>query len=178
MENKDLNALFQSLDAVLKQTDLSDVTAESTNFSELPDGYYLCEVEKAELKESKSSHQPMVAFQFAVVADGLGIDENAGLVEIKKTKGRKIFMYYVLKDENAIRRFATDMLKFEGEKKGEPILDKAYFTTSSVLLDALDILVGMRIYIQSSTSVNDDKSKSIWKNLISWKRAEALELPV
>ena len=176
--NKDLTSLFNSLDKVLNNVDLSDVTADSSNFSELPDGYYLCEVEKAELKESKSSHMPMVAFQFKVVDDGIGIDESAGFVDIKKTKNRKVFMYYVLKDENSVRRFATDMLKFEGETEGQPILDKQYFMTAAVLVDALDILIGARLYIQSSTSVNDDKSTSNWKNLISWKRAKALELPM
>lgn len=177
MENKDMTALFGSLDAILNKTDLTDVTAESNNFSELPDGYYLCEVVKAELKESKTSHQPMVAFQLTVTEDGLGIDDDNKFYDIKKTAKRSIFLYYVLKDENSVRRFVTDMLKFEGEKQDEPILGKEYFTTSEVLVDALDILQGMRIYVQSSTSKNDDGTTSVWKNLISWKRARLLELP-
>lgn len=175
---KDMTKVFNALDNLLNDTDLSDVSAESSGFSELPDGYYLCEVEKAELKESKSSHQPMVAFQFNVVEDGLGIDEDGNFFDLKKTKSRKIFVYYVLKDSNSVRRFVTDMLKFEGEKQDESILGKEYFTNSELLTDALDILQGMRIYIQSSTTVNEDKSSSIWKNLISWKRARMLELPL
>jgi hypothetical protein len=173
-----LNDVLNSLNGLLNNTDLSDVSAESAGFSELPDGYYLAEVEKAELKESKSSHQPMVAFQFKITDDGLTPDENGDLVSVKKTKGRKIFIYYVLKDENSVRRFATDMLKFEGENPGEPILSKDYFTNSELLVDALDILKGCRVYIQSSTTINDDDSTSVWKNLISWKRASALELPL
>lgn len=175
---KDLKNVFNALDALLGQTDLSDVTAESNNFSELPDGYYLCEVEKAELKESKSSHQPMVAFQLNVVEDGIGIDADANFFDLKKTKNRKVFLFYVLKDNNSVRRFVTDMLKFEGEVAGEPILPKEYFTNSQVLVDALDILQGMRIYVQSSTTTNDDNSTSVWKNLVSWKRAKMLELPM
>lgn len=175
---KDMMKVFNALDNLLNDTDLSDVTAESSNFSELPDGYYLCEVEKAELKESKSSHQPMAAFQFNVVEDGLGVTEDATFFDLKKTKNRKIFVYYVLKDNNSVRRFVTDMLKFEGEVQDEPILGKEYFTNSQLLVDALDVLVGSRIYIQSSTTVNEDKSSSVWKNLISWKRARMLELPV
>ena len=69
------------------------------------------------------------------------------------------------------------MLKFEGETAGEPLLGKEYFTNSALIEDALDILVGMRIYCQSSTTVNDDDTTSVWKNLISWKRAAALNLP-
>ena len=174
---KDMTSIFKTLDGILGQADLSDVTAESTAFSELPDGYYLTEVEKAELKESKSSHMPMVAFQLNVVEDGLGIDENSKLFDIKKTKGRKVFLYYVLKDEASVRRFATDMLKFEGSEQDKPILDKEYFMNSQTLVDALDILVGMRIYCQSSTTINKDDTTSNWKNLISWKRARMLELP-
>ena len=176
MENNDMTKIFGALDSVLGKADLSDVTAESNNFSELPDGYYLSEVVKAELKESKSSHQPMVAFQFKVVEDGRGVNDKGDYIDLNKTKGRMIFIYYVLKDETSVRRFATDMLKFEGDTPGEPLLAKECFTTSELLLDALDILTGMRVYIQSSTTVNDDNTTSVWKNLISWKRAKALEL--
>ena len=173
-----LNDVFNSLNGLLSNTDLSDVSAESAGFSELPDGYYLAEVEKAELKESKSSHQPMVAFQFKVVDDGLAVDENGEFVTVKKTKNRKIFLYYVIKDETSLKRFVQDMLKFEGDVAGKPLLEKECFTNSELLVDALDILKSMRIYIQSSTTVNDDDSTSTWKNLISWKRAAALELPL
>lgn len=175
---EDMTNLFNSLNNVLSNTDLTDVTADSNNFQDLPDGYYLAEVEKAELKESKSTHQPMVAFQFKTVDDGLGISNDGSYIKLTKTKNRKVFIYYVLKDESFVKRFATDMLKFEGEEKGKPILDKEYFTTAEVLVDALDILIGHRVYIQSSTTENDDGSTSNWKNLISWKRAEALELPL
>lgn len=174
---EDMTSLFNALDGVLSSADLTEVTTEGAGFSELPDGYYLSEVEKAELKESKNTHMPMVAFQFKVVEDGLSVNSEGEFETIPKTKNRKIFMYYVLKDDSSVKRFVSDMLKFEGETRGEPLLGKEYFTTSEVLVDALDILVGSMIYIQSSTTENSDGSSSIWKNLISWKRAAALELP-
>ena len=176
-DKQDLTNLFSSLDAVLKDTDLADVTAESSGFDELPDGYYLCELEKAEIKESKTSHQPMAAMQFNIVDNGYGVDAEGNYFEIKNVKNRKIFQYYVLADSQKVKRFVTDMLKFEGEKEGEPILPKEAFTTSETVVDALDALVGMRLYIQSSTTEKDDGTKSVWKNLISWKRVKALELP-
>lgn len=176
--SENLNNVLNSLNDLLTNTDLTDVSAESAGFSELPDGYYLSEVEKAELKESKSSHQPMVAFQFKIVDNGVNIDENGELVTVNKTKNKKVFMYYVLKDDGAVKRFVTDMLKFEGDTEGESVLTKEYFTNAELLEDALDILKGLRIYIHSSTSVNDDNSTSVWKNLISWKRAKTLELPL
>lgn len=178
----DMKQIFDKLNGILNNADLTNVTAESSGFSELPDGYYLCEVEKAELKESKTSHEPMVAFQFKIVQDGIepSIDEsgNVTLREIKGTHNRKVFMYYVLKDETSVRRFATDMLKFEGEVAGESLLPKEAFTSSETLVDALDVLTGMRLYVNVSTSERDDGSKSTWNNLVSWKRAAALELPI
>lgn len=174
---EDMNKLFDSLNGILNTADLTDVTAEGEGFKDLPDGYYLGEVEKAELKESKSSHMPMVAFQFKVTDDGYSVNEQGEYNALSKTKGRKIFIYYVLKDESSVKRFATDMLKFEGEMEGEPLLDKDCFTNSELLVDALEILVGRRVYIHCSTTENSDGSNSTWKNLISWKRAKALELP-
>ena len=175
MEN--MNEMLNSLDNLLNNIDLSDVSADGTGFQDLPEGYYLSEVENAELKESKSSHQPMVAFQFKVIEDGVTVNDNGEFEPVKKSKNRKVFIYYVLKDDTSIRRFVQDMLKFEGEKENEPILTKEYFTNSELLNDALDILKGMRIYIQFSTNIKDDDTVSTWKNLISWKRAKALELP-
>lgn len=174
----EMTNLFDSLNGILNTVDLTDVSADEVSFSELPDGYYLCEVEKATLKESKSSHLPMVSFQFKVSEDGLTTNDEGEYVTLSKTKNRKIFMNYVLKDETSVKRFATDMLKFEGETEGEPILSKEYFTTSELLVDALEILEGMKIYVHSSTTENQDGTTSNWKNLISWKRAKALELPL
>ena len=177
MENeKDLAKVFGALDSILGQTDLSDVTAESNSFSELPDGYYLVEVEKAELKESKSSHQPMVAFQMNVVEDGYGVDENSDFFKLSKTKGRKIFMYYVLKDSASVRRFVTDMLKFEGETPGEPLLGPEYFMTEETFPDALGCLIGSRIYIQACYKEYQGK-KNCWYDVVGWDRAKKMGLP-
>ena len=86
-------------------------------------------------------------------------------------------MYYVLKDTNSVRRFVSDMLKFEGEEPGKPLLDKEYFMNSEILEDALKLLVGMRIYVQITKSESADGNIRSWQNLISWKRAAMLELP-
>lgn len=176
----DMNAIFDKLDKILSNVDLEDVTAESTGFSELPDGYYLCEVEKAELTESKTSHEPMIAFQFKIVHDGYSIvvadNGDTTISSLKHTQNRKIFFYFVIKDESSLRRFAADMLKFEGEIHGEPLLPKEAFMNSNTLLDCLEVLEGSRIYISASTTEKNGE-KTQWKNLISWKRADALDLP-
>lgn len=169
--------LFKTLNEILGKTNIEDVTSESTSFSELKDGYYLCEVVSAELKES-SKHDPMVSFRFKVSEDGVAIDDDGNFLDLPKTTGRNIFINYVLKDENSVRRFVADMLKFEGDVEGEPLLGKEYFLSSDTIDDALDILVGMNIYVQVSTSEKNDGTKSTWQNLISWKRAAALELPL
>lgn len=175
----DIKEALSLLDSILAKTTLDDVSAESQGFSELPDGYYLCEVEKTEFKESKTSKLPMVSFTFKIVEDGTGFEyteNDAKQITLKGTKNRKIFKHYVFKDESSVKRFASDMLKFEGETAGEPLLPKEAFISSETMLDALDILVGMRIYVQSDTSEKEDGTKSTWYNLISWKRVGELEL--
>lgn len=184
MENKqeELKKVLGSLNSLLADTKLDDVSSESSGFESLPDGYYLTEVEKAELTVSKSSGSPMAAFQVKVVEDGVSANiDSKGLVdvtEIPRTKNRKIFLYYVLKNESSVKRFVADMLKFEGATAGESLLGKEYFTNAELLEDALDVLIGSRIYVNVATSENKDGSESTWNNLISWKRASALELPM
>lgn len=178
---EDNKKLFDAINNVLSKVDLSDVSAESSGSKDLPEGYYLSEVTSAELRTSKSSGNPMVALTLKTVSDGLAnmADENgnAYLTEIKKTADSFINIYYPLKDEKSVKRYVADMLKFEGDEEGVPLLPKDAFTTAEVLHDALEILIGQRIYVQVSVSTTDDGSKAVWQNLISWKRAASLELP-
>lgn len=173
------NEALEILNSLLSDVSLDDVSSDSQGFTELQDGYYLTEVESAELTTSKSSGQPMVSFRLSIVEDGVSVGfENDDIVfnQIKKSKGRKVFKHFVLKDTGSIKRFASDMLKFVGDD-GESLLPKEAFMTSETLVDALDILVGMRIYIQLDTTEKDDGTKSQWTNFISWKRVAELGLP-
>ena len=172
------NDALELLNSLLNDVNLDDVSSDSQGFSELPDGYYLCEVEDAQLTQSKTSEQPMVSFRLSIVEDGTSITytENEIIYNIvKKTKNRKLFKNYVLKDTASVKRFASDMLKFEGED-GESLLPKEAFMTSETLVDALDVLVGMRIYAYLETTEKDGKPNQ-WTNLVSWKRVRDLDLP-
>lgn len=177
----DIKDVMSSLNDLLKTTKIDDVTSESTAFADLPEGYYLSEVEKAELTTSQSSGHPMVKIQFKIVEDGTALeadeDGNASLTTVKGSKNRKIFMYFVLKDDRSVRRFVSDMLKFEGEEPGVPLLDKQCFTDAELLNDALDILESSRVYVQITVSEKEDGTKQTWQNIISWKRATDLNLP-
>lgn len=174
MENTEL---FKSIDELLSKVDLSNVTSDGAGFTELPDGYYLSAVQKTVLTTSKSSGMPMISFTLKTVEDGktVNIDEagNAELVSLPKTKNRTIFMHYVLKDEQSIRRFVADMLKFEDEP-GHSILPKEAFTTAEVLNESLTVLENLQVYVQISTSEKSDGTTSTWQNLVSFKRAIAL----
>lgn len=174
---------FNELNQLLASVNLNDVTAESSSgFEELSDGFYLAEVEKAELTTSKNSGRPQVAMQFSVSEDGLApyVDEKgfAKLKTIEHTKGRKIFKYYPLVDEKSLKTFTSDMLKFEGSEPGVPLLPKEAFETGEILEEAITALIGYRIYVQVSTTVKKGtEEKQSWKNLISWKRAKTFNLP-
>lgn len=169
-----------NLNTLLKNANLSEVTSESNDtFADLPNGFYLSEVTKAELTVSKSSGLPMAALQLKAVDHGVAsvIDDrgNSKMQEIEKTKGRMLFKYYVFKDEASVQKFVADMLKFEGETEGEPLLTKEYFTEEELLEEALSVLVGYRLYVQVSSSTKEGVV-STWQNLISWKRAKVLGL--
>lgn len=184
--NIDLSVLSQTLDELLKQADLSDVNAESAMSNDLPDGYYLCEVTKAEFTVSKSSGNPMIAFQFKVVEDGIKtvIDDYGyeKLLPAMKTKGRIIFKNYVLNNLSNLNFFVSDMLKFEYPTDDHPaIFDKSMFDTTENIAACLDILEDQacRIYmmVQTKPKKNNPEEKEKVYNAISWKRVGQLELP-
>lgn len=173
---------FDALNELLGKVNLDNVTAESNEkrYEELPDGYYLSELERADLGVSNSG-RTQVKLQFKVVEDGIGsyVDENGYLREKtnEHTKNRKIFKYYPLVEEKDVNRFVSDMLKFE-DGDGEPLLPKEAFTTAEYLEESLDAIAGSRLYVQATTTTKKGTDeKSTWFNLISWKRATELELP-
>lgn len=178
MANEDLKSLFASIDAVLSKVDLSDVTQERASSNDLPAGYYLCELEKAELTTSKSSGNPQAALTFKVVEDGLkeAVDEDgiATLITANGTANRKVYKYYPLTVER-IAQFTSDMIKFEAD--GTPLYTKEDFKSAEFLAEMLESLIGFRIYITASVSEKNGQ-KSTWYNLISNKRAAQLELPM
>ena len=171
--------LFAKIDDVLKNVDLSTTTSEGAGFEELKPGYYLGSVDNAQICTSKSSGNPQVKVCFTVAEDGIAYNtDDAGNVEVevlKGSKGRKIFKYYPLKDAATVKRFVSDMLKFE-DQDGNSILPAEAFTTAAVLADALDAIAGMQVYLQLTVS-GEGETKTTWTNLISWKRAAQLELP-
>lgn len=188
-ENKNTgisDTLRDQLNELLSNTNLSGVTAEGSGFSDLPVGYYLCEVKKASLGESKSSHRPMVSLQLSVVNDGYAVNENeddSTLVTIPHSKGRMVFVHYPFSDQSSVQRFASDMLKFEGTTPGEPLLEKDAWISVETMEEALSVLedMGSRIWINvhEGNGINPNTGKNnIFNSLISWKRAAQLGLPV
>lgn len=168
-----LQDIYSSINNVLKNIKTNDITSESSDsFSQLPDGYYLAELVKAELKTSKSSGAPMVAWQFKTVENGVCFDGDLTRTSINKSKGKVLFLYHSLKDESAMERFISDALKFEGEEPGKSLLEKEYFENAEVLHDALDVLIGSYIWLH----VDTDKDNNTWTRIVSWKRAAKLEL--
>lgn len=171
---------FVNLKDLLQEVDWNTVT-DQDDFQELPEGYYLCEVEKAELKTNKAQTNQQVSFQFKVVESGIteGTDArgNSVLQTISGTQNRKIFKHYPFKDTAGVKRFVNDMLKFEGDEPGQPLLEKEYFMMEETIEDALNILVGRRIYVQVSQKEYNGKTSS-WNDLVGWSRASALGLPM
>lgn len=171
---------FVNLNELLQQVNWDTVT-EDSGYEDLPEGFYLCEVEDATLKPNKAETNMQVSFKFKVVEDGItSIIDNRGysaLSAIDGTTGRKVFKHYPLKDLTGVKRFVSDMLKFEGANPGEPLLEKEYFMTEEIIPDALDILKGRRIYVQASYKEYQGK-KNCWYDVVSWARAKEMGLPM
>lgn len=170
---------FIKLGEILKNVNWETVT-DADSFDDLPEGYYLCEVENAQLKENKAQTNMQVSFTFKVIAPGMAdVINDRGASEwqeLKGTQNRKIFKHYPFKDEAGVKRFIVDMMKFEGETAGEPILGPEYFMTEETFPDALDILTGVQIYVQASYKEYQGK-KNCWYDLVGWDRATKLGLP-
>lgn len=175
LQDENVKNLFDDLDAIIASTDLSKVTAESTGFDELPEAYYLCEVESAKLTTSKNSGQPMISFQYKVLEDGKNVDEKGNLVVMPGTKNRKIFKHYVLKDGDDFKKFVTDALKFE-DSDGNAILEKEMLLSSQLINDCLDVLEGRNIYLFAKHNVKKDGTQSIWYNLVTWETYAKLDM--
>lgn len=172
--------LLQKLNTTIAKTDLSKVTADSAGFKDLPDGYYNCELMEAKLKETKTG-KPMISGMFKVFEDGLkeSYDPNTGTSELvlsTGSKGRYIWVNWVIGDESAYERFVSDMKKFEDDD-GNPILPEEAYTDGTILLDSLEAIKGMHVYIMLQT-LEKNGEKSQRSNLISWTRAKELELPL
>ena len=178
----DLEKIRQSLDTLLAKTDNSNVTEEGVK-SELPDGYYLCEVTKAELTESKQGN-PMVAIEYKTTEDGkMSVIDEDGMAKMEtapKTQDKKIFVNYVLSSEQNVNYFVADMLKFEDPETGDSIFDKkSDFDSTDAIINVCDILSeGAMVYIMASTTESTNEPGKMVKKYkpISWKRAERLEL--
>ena len=177
---KNLSAIFSTVDNLLSQINAESIDPNASDFENLPEGYYSCEVVKAELGLSKTSEKPQVKLQLKTLENGLAIEiDDEGdsvLKEIQKTKSRFVFKYYSLDNKANVEKMIKDLLKFEGENPGESLLERDYFTNSELLTAALEILEGSRIYAQVTISKGKDGKDSSWINLISWERAEKLGL--
>ena len=162
---------MNNLDELLKNIKIEEIKSDDSEYPNLPDGYYLCEVEKVEFKESKTSGNEMLAWQFKVVENGINFDDEMKKYYLENTSNRKIFTYHILKDESSMKRAISDLLKFE-EVEGEPILSKDYFVNKEAMELCFELLIGKNIWIKLQT----DKNENQWKRFVGWKGAKNLEL--
>lgn len=178
MSENNLQKEFAELDELLSQIDLNNVSSDYVA-KELKDGAYLCELKKAELVLSKKSNKLQAKLTFKTVEDGLTDDEDGNLLKIEKTKGINIYKYYSLADISKIEIFASDMLKFEAEP-GKPLLPKEALKRADTINESLELLEDMRIYVQVSNTYDENTGSitNTWYNLLSWKRASLLGLPI
>ena len=178
------------LDALLASTDLNKVTSDGAGFEELPQGYYLCEVAGGEFTTNKQGY-PMVKMTLTTLYDGLceQLDEDGKAVEDEdgnliinqapKTAGRKIFKNFTLKDADSIKRFVSDMLKFEStDNPGESMLSREYFGTKENIVAALECVKGLTIFVRATLgkATPEYPTPSNFYSFVSWKNVDKLGL--
>jgi hypothetical protein len=170
---------IQKLNDLLKNADFSNTTEEGVG-SKLPDGYYLCQVSKAELTQSKNGN-PMVVIEYVTLGDGKKtIVDDSGysqLVDAPHTSDKKVFVNYVISTEMNLGFFVSDMLKFQDPETDESLFDKNEDFKNA---EAIDNVCGMLeqggiVYLMLQTVEKDGQSDQR-KKPISWKRARKLEL--
>lgn len=174
----DYSKIATNLDKLLKSVDLSGTTEEGVN-SKLPDGYYLCQVEKAELGESKSGN-PMVTIEYLTIEDGKKtvVDDTgySQLLDAKNTANKRIYVNYVLSNETNVSFFVSDMLKFQDPDTNESLFSADDFKTTEGIISVCDMLTAGGIIYMMLQSVEKDGQLDQKKKPISWKRARKLEL--
>jgi len=174
--------LLKAINEAMQGVNFDNVDPDGNTFTEAPDGYYLCELKKAQFGFSKKGNL-QVACQFKAVEDGCDLDVdkygNVKVINIPKTKGKVFFKYYSYNAEDKILRFANDMAKFIDENN-QPLLEaEAYKAGAEILIESLQLLeaAAPQIYCKQETSANDDGTSSTWFNPVSWNTAKKLGLP-
>lgn len=189
MENNelDLTSIFSEVNELINQTDLSQVSAESAGFEDLPEGYYLTEVVESKIGRSKKTNKPMVSIRFKIVGDGYNLsgdvnDTTNDLFEsIKGVANRQIFKHWLLDSSINLKRFVSDMKKFEDpDEIGKSLLPEEAWTKAETMNDSVEVLsqLNSRIWIHNKVTTKDDGTSSSWIDLESFNRASKLGLPV
>lgn len=182
----DYAKLKDTIQDLLDETDLSSTSEEKAGDQGLPDGFYLTEVIEGELTESKSGN-PMAKIHFKTIEDGKKTvveDEQVILKDAPKTANKDIINNYMLTSVTNIQFFVSDMLKFQDPETNESLFSKEMFKTFEGIVEVLDQLAGLPVYMQVTTSKNPDGSIKVNDQgyvdrkykLISWRRAAQLEL--
>lgn len=181
----DYDALLAQADVDLDSVDITD----TNDNNELPDGYYKCEVEIAEIGPNKDKTNDQAFLQLRTVEPGFKPVEEDGcnlIEELTGTQNRVIFKYYPFK---SIDKKATSLVYKDGDKwkpgqflcdtqlfvdgDGNPVLEKEAFMDKETANDALDILVGMQIYVKIETKEYNGE-QSTFKNLVSLDRVNKI----
>ena len=185
MANEEIdNSIFDEIGEVMAQTDLSNVSADSTGFEDLPFGYFLAEVIETKIGRSKTSQKPMISLRLSIVDDGFKLSDNPDEIVFEKipsTKNRQVYRHYVIKDSKSLKTFVSDMKKFEDPSEvGKTLLPDEAWSDPRYMAEAITILeqIKCRIWLHNRPSKKPDGTDGNWTDLVSFNQAAKLGLPV
>lgn len=183
-ENIDLSSIFSEIGDVMKQTDLSNVSAESVGYEDLPDGYYLAEVIETKIGRSKSSNKPMISLRLSIVDDGFKLSDKEDEIsfdKIEHTKGKQVFKHYIIDTSQNLKRFVSDMKKFEDPNEvGKQLLPDEAWSSPEIMGESISILseINCRIWLHNRVTKKFDGTSNAWVDLVSFNQAAKTGLPV
>lgn len=183
MEEQELDtSIFDEIDSLIKSTDLSNVSASSTGFDDLPFGYYKTMFSGVKFGKTKATQAPMISITFQVLEDGYKLDEsNTSNINFERIGGvtkRLIFKNYVLTDSKGLKNLVSDLKKVEDPMSGEPLL------TDEDLADSKHLQAFMNLFVESNVTMwvrirettKKDGTKGSWTDLIPNSTAQSLGL--
>lgn len=174
-------SICDEINGLIQQTDLSNVSANSTGYDELPFGYYRTKFSNVKVGRTRSTQTPMVTLTLEVLEDGYKL--NDATLQFERIGGvtkRLIFKNYVIGDSKGLKSLVSDLKKVE-----DPTDNNVPILTDNDLKDFPSMWEFMKEFIKSEMYIwvhvrettKKDGTKGSWTDLVSDSTALEAGLP-
>lgn len=172
-------SICDEINGLIQQTDLSNVSANSTGYDELPFGYYRTKFSGVKVGRTKSTQTPMVTLTLEVLEDGYKL--NDATLQFERIGGvtkRLVFKNYVIGDSKGLKSLVSDLKKVE-DQDGQPLLTDDYLKDFPAMYTFMKFFVenGFTIWVRVRETKKKDGTTGSWTDLVSDSTALEAGLP-